>query len=206
MIDYETEEQQIDAIKKWWQENGKAVITGIVLGFSLIGGWQYYGIWQKQQSSLASSFYEKSYRGLTEKNHIAINENTKILKEDYSSSIYVSLSSLLEAKSFVIDKKYKEAQLSLEWVVKNANKDISLLARVRLARVLQQQKKFNEALKVLQIDHPLSFSTLFAETMGDIYKDIKQNKKAQESYIRALSSAKNPKVSEILNIKLDSVK
>ncbi len=34
---YDTEEEQVQAIKEWWKENGKAVIIGAVLG---LGGTQ----------------------------------------------------------------------------------------------------------------------------------------------------------------------
>ena len=28
---YKTEEEQVEAIKKWWQENGKSIIAGVVI-------------------------------------------------------------------------------------------------------------------------------------------------------------------------------
>ena len=34
MTRFETEEQQVEAIKRWWKENGTAVIIGIVLAVS----------------------------------------------------------------------------------------------------------------------------------------------------------------------------
>jgi predicted negative regulator of RcsB-dependent stress response len=40
---YETEEQQVDAIKKWWHENGTMLIVGAVVGLAGLWGWRYYG-------------------------------------------------------------------------------------------------------------------------------------------------------------------
>ena len=31
-----TEEQQIDAIKQWWKENGSSIVTGVVLGLAVL--------------------------------------------------------------------------------------------------------------------------------------------------------------------------
>ena len=39
---YETEEQQVEAVKKWWKENGVSLIVGVVMGLSAIAGWKYY--------------------------------------------------------------------------------------------------------------------------------------------------------------------
>ncbi|MGU3844696.1 YfgM family protein, partial [Vibrio diabolicus] len=39
---YDTEEQQVEAIKDWWKENGKAVIIGAVVGLGGLFGWRYY--------------------------------------------------------------------------------------------------------------------------------------------------------------------
>ncbi len=39
---YTTEEQQVEAIKNWWKENGKAVILGAVVGLGGLYGWRYY--------------------------------------------------------------------------------------------------------------------------------------------------------------------
>ncbi|PAR85254.1 YfgM family protein, partial [Vibrio cholerae] len=39
---YDTEEQQVEAIKDWWKENGKAVIFGAVIGLGGLFGWRYY--------------------------------------------------------------------------------------------------------------------------------------------------------------------
>ena len=42
METYQTEEQQVEAIKKFWQENGNYIISGLVLGFAGFIGFNYY--------------------------------------------------------------------------------------------------------------------------------------------------------------------
>ncbi len=53
-MEYETEEQQVEALKEWWAENGKAVIAGIVLGAGVIGGWTFWKGHQEKQAVIAS--------------------------------------------------------------------------------------------------------------------------------------------------------
>ncbi|MEW8396328.1 MAG: tetratricopeptide repeat protein, partial [Candidatus Thiodiazotropha sp.] len=40
MSEYQTEEEQVEAIKRWWKENGTSVIAGLVIGLGGIFGWQ----------------------------------------------------------------------------------------------------------------------------------------------------------------------
>ena len=57
-MEFETEEQKIDAIKKWWQENGKMVIAGLILGGALIAGWRFYQDYKIKHAEQASVLYE----------------------------------------------------------------------------------------------------------------------------------------------------
>ena len=35
----ETEEQQAERLRQWWRENGRSVLTGLVLGIAIVVGW-----------------------------------------------------------------------------------------------------------------------------------------------------------------------
>ena len=55
MDPFVTEDQQVEALKKWWKENGKSVITGLVLGLAIIVGvrtWFDYRAGREQAASL----------------------------------------------------------------------------------------------------------------------------------------------------------
>ena len=42
---YASEEEQVQAIKKWGKENGPGIIAGLILGLGALFGWRY---WQGQ--------------------------------------------------------------------------------------------------------------------------------------------------------------
>ena len=42
MSEYQTDEEKVEAIRKWWRENGTAVVAGLVLGLAGLIGWQYW--------------------------------------------------------------------------------------------------------------------------------------------------------------------
>ena len=40
--EYLTDRDQEEALRNWWRENWRWILGGIVLGFALLGGWQYW--------------------------------------------------------------------------------------------------------------------------------------------------------------------
>ena len=50
MAEYETEEQQVEALKDWWKQNGLAVIGGAVLGVSALIGWRGWNLASRKAS------------------------------------------------------------------------------------------------------------------------------------------------------------
>ena len=60
-MEYETEEQQVEALKEWWAENGRAIIAGVVLGGVVIGGWGWWQSHRENQAVAASGDGLQSY-------------------------------------------------------------------------------------------------------------------------------------------------
>src|SRR5918993_40830 len=53
---YDLEEQeQIEAIKGWWQDNGKLVMVGVLVCLLAIAGFQGWRYYRAQQSALAAA-------------------------------------------------------------------------------------------------------------------------------------------------------
>ena len=56
---YRTEEEQVEAIKRWWSENGKGVIAAVVIGVLGSVGWQSWQDRQVSQAEAASGIYQE---------------------------------------------------------------------------------------------------------------------------------------------------
>ena len=61
---YTTEEQQLDAFRQWWKDNGRAVIIGAVLGLGGLYGWRYWQSHQHNNYTAMSTQYEQVLTGL----------------------------------------------------------------------------------------------------------------------------------------------
>ena len=79
---YNSEEQQVEAIKSWWQENGKSIIAGVVIGFVGLFGWRYYNDYTRQQSESSAAGYQQVMQNLSE-------QHEKALLEEHHSSAFI---------------------------------------------------------------------------------------------------------------------
>ena len=55
---HQTEEQQVEAIKTFWSNNGNAIIAGLAIGFAGFIGLNYYNEHKLQQEVNASEAYQ----------------------------------------------------------------------------------------------------------------------------------------------------
>ncbi len=205
MSDFRTEEEQAEALKKWWRENGKFIIAGIVIGLAAIFGWRGYNHHIVQQAEAASTLYEEmliASRGNDSEN-VAVYANRII--EGYESSTYGVFAHLMLAKLSAEANELDKAETHLRWILENNNnEEFKHIARLRLARVLIAADKLDIAEKTLNVSKTGDFSTSYDELRGDIY--VKQNKteQARQAYQKALANTAEDGQS-ILQMKLDDL-
>ena len=99
MNEYETEEQQVAALKKWWKENSSTLIIGLLIGVSALYGWRYYAEQNNVHAVQASDLYMQIAQSVTLQtiDDKTLDINNKLIN-DYSDTPYAALSSLALAK------------------------------------------------------------------------------------------------------------
>ena len=60
MEQFATEEQQVEAIKRFWKEHGTAIIVGAALGLGGLWGWRAYSEAQIETKEAASVAYQNA--------------------------------------------------------------------------------------------------------------------------------------------------
>jgi predicted negative regulator of RcsB-dependent stress response len=186
MNDYVTDEEQVERIKKWWSDNGSSVIAGLVIGVGGLLGWRGWVDYKTNQAAEASSHFVTMVNSLENANNDSAIESADIILKDYSSTAYADLARLSLAKAFVEAKEYDKAASQLQSLV-NSKPDISMemLARKRLASILYQQGKLDQALEILKVNFPKQFAAAFEELQGDILAAQGKASNAREAYQRA---------------------
>lgn len=189
MNEYETEEQQVEALKKWWKENGTSLIIGLFVGVSGLFGWRYYVDHKHAHSVQASDMYMQVMQSAALKN---VNDKTldiyNQLINDYADTPYAALSSLALAK-FEYEKDDADAAVAqLELAVKHANDDaIKQIANLRLASLYIEQKNYEEASVLLNKSHDAAYDAKYEELKGDLYLAKGDVDQARTAYDKAIS-------------------
>lgn len=200
---YETEEQQLEAIKDWWKQNANMIIGGVAIGISAIFGWQYYQDQTIVSQSNASVIYQQVMN--TSQSTDSLNEQqTRVnqLQADYANTPYASLAALLLAKQHMAAAEFEKAQQQLEWVASNATQDeIQYLAKIRLAKLFFSVQQLDQALQVLNQEFPSAFQAMALELKGDVLLMKGDKPSAQQAYQQALMVSDSP--SRLLMSKID---
>jgi len=191
MPEFETEEQQIEALKKWWKENATSLILGVSIGLASLGGWKYYVDTKTEHRIEASDIYIS-----LEKQLQANNVNDEIIKTadqlsaEYADTPYAALSSLAMASYQFNKGNIDKAITRLQWVDKNAQEEeIKHTARLRLAGIYISQKKYDEAQALLSLDHPASFNARYEELKGDAFVAKGEIEQARVAYDKAIEQS-----------------
>lgn len=204
-MQYETEEQQVEALKEWWRENGKAVIAGVVLGAAAIGGWGAFKAYQEKQAVAASDMFSQGIDAAIDGDAATASELAKTVGEDHGGTLYASYTYLAAARAAVESGDLDSAATSLRWVVDNAEQDdVKLIASVRLARVLGVQGKATEGLALLPSSYAESFKGLVEEARGDLHVAAGDTNAARTAYTAAQESG-NVSNAEGLLMKLNEL-
>lgn len=205
---YDLEEQeQIATIKSWWGQYGKLAMVTVVAGLLVVGGirgWYYY---QNSQATSAVALFAQLQGAERASDHKKVRDIATQIIEHYGSTPYAALAALAAAKSDFETGDLAAAKTRLQWTIENAKEDeLRDVARLRLARVLLDEKKPDEALKLLETKHGDSFTGLYADVKGDVLLAQGKRQEARAAYQVALdkSDAASP-LRQIIQLKLDAV-
>ncbi len=202
-----SEQEQVEALKKWWHENKNGLIVGLVIGIGAVVGYRSWLDYNERIAKSASDTYEKLMVAVTGNNSQDIATHAGTLVSQYSGTPYAALGALMLAKSKVESGDLAAAAQQLRWAMDNADQDeVAHVARLRLGRVLLSDGKADEALALVKGVNDKAFASGYEELRGDIYLAQGQRELARTAYGQALAtlpaSANNR---EMLQMKLDDL-
>jgi predicted negative regulator of RcsB-dependent stress response len=206
-----TEEEQVEALKRWWNENGKSLLVGIAIAILGVVGWNYYQDMQRQEAETASAYYQRllanaSAVQLGTNERAAIKQDAQTLKAEYSDSAYAQYAALMLARVAVAEQDLEKAETELRWLLSNASEsELVELANLRLALVLQAQGRLPQALALVQ-DKADAWQARRLEIKGDILLAQGDNSGARGAYEKAKQvAAKQGANVALLSLKLDNL-
>lgn len=188
MQDFEDEDQQIEALKQWWKENGKSLIAGVVIGVGGIFGYREYNDHVVGQSQQASDLYNVISAQVKQGNFTDQNKFDQ-LKNDLKHTPYAAMAAMAVARYHFDKGESDEAIGHLEWARSNTDIDeVKHLASIRLATIHLSRDNFEAARGLLEAAYPAAFTMRYEELKGDLYLAEGDKDKARDAYDKAMAA------------------
>ncbi len=199
-----TEEEQVEALKSWWKDNGRSVVAGLVLGLGGVFGWQAWNQHQQSVAQQASYQFEQLSQAMAAGSAESAQKQAEKLVAERPGSIYAVFAALNQARLYLEQADPAAARIQLEWVLANTgDPSFRQIARLRLARLLLTQKELDAAASVVKQAEADSFSGEFALVRGDIAWAKRQYEEARQAYKEALAG--NVGSAALVQMKLDDI-
>lgn len=203
------EDDEQEKARKWWKENRLPIISGVVLGLSIIIGFNWWGEYQTGRAEAASKLYQEMLNN-DQVNHrvvIAATSAGQEIIDDYADTSYSGKAALILARIAFDNNDIDAAKEKLNWAINNSKQfETTHAARLRLATIHIIEKKLPEALELLSVENMDGFESHYYELRGDIYLDLDESDKARDAYRAAIDGLSAGSLYEpVLKMKLDAI-
>lgn len=191
METYGTEEEQVEALKRWWQENGRSIVAAAVLAIGGALGWQYWQQHQETQRLEASEAFQGFIESMggpdgSTADVSQMQARGEQLKIDYPDSGYANFTALHLARLAAQSGDLAGAEQQLRWVLAHkADIDTQQVAQLRLARVLAAAGDTDAALAILQASEGGAYAASWAIALGDVQLLRGERQQATLTYEKA---------------------
>ena len=187
--DYLTDRDQEEALRNWWRENWKWILAGVALGLGLLAAYQYWQTYRSQRAGQAAKVYADLQKALTGNDLEQAGRLLNDLAGDHAKSGYTQQGRLLLAKRDAEAGKFDEAIKHLRQVADtSSDEELAHIARLRLARLLIQTGKHDEALQLLDVEKAGVFAAPMREVRGDALVAKGDAQGARAEYAAALAA------------------
>ena len=180
------EQEQLDQLKAFWNQYGN-LISGLLIAAAAAYlawfGWNWY---QRDQGIKAGSMYDEFDKALQAADAERTGRIFADMKERFPRAAYTGQAGLAAAKLAGEKGQADAARADLAWVAESGSEpEYRSIARLRLAGLLLDEKKFDEALKQLDAVDGSEFAALAADRRGDVLMAQGKGDDAKAAYQKA---------------------
>ena len=206
MAIYDTEEEQLEQLKKWWEANNSSLIAGVAVALVIITGWNFWQNQQQEKRQQASLLYQQLLEGAAKNDGTLVTKLADQITVEHSSTAYAHYAALEKAKSQVNHGDLDGAKAILQQQFQQADSDeLRHVARLRLLQLLIASREYEAGLKLIAEVDPAKeegFAASYDELEGDIYVALDRLDEARNVYQSAIRSGQ---ASPLVQFKLDDI-
>jgi predicted negative regulator of RcsB-dependent stress response len=180
------------------------VVATLIASMAGVKAWNYY---QQQQIEQAAELYSSLLQIEPSGDSKKIGDAAHLLMEAFPGSGYASRAALISARASLEGGDVQNAKSRLQWTLDNTREDeLKDLVRLRLAGILLDEQKYDDALRLLDSKHGDSFDGLYADLKGDVLIAAGKVAEARAAYHKALDRmGKKGTYHNIVQMKLDAL-
>ena len=179
------EQEQVDALKAFWAKYGNLITWTVTLVLAVFAGYTWWQKMERDKGAVASTMYGEMQSAAAAGDAKRAAQILGDMQSKAAKTTYTQLGALLAAKVQADKGDSADAMANLHWVADNGNDENAAVAHLRLAGLLADAKKYDDALKELVLVKPASFTALVSDRRGDI--ELAQGQK--DAAIKAYKSA-----------------
>jgi len=201
---YENENDQVDALKRFFAENGKALAVGVILGVGALVGWRYWTSHQTDSARSASQAYENAIAGLKADKPETLVSAEKFAAENKNT--YGALTSLELAQQYVDRDELEKAAAQLQQgLAATSDENLKGMINIRLARIQVQLKQQDAALKTLDGVKGEGWAAIVADLRGEALLSKGDKQGARTAWESGVKNNASPALSEMMQMKINNL-
>ncbi|MGC8120492.1 YfgM family protein [Marinobacter sp. VGCF2001] len=211
MAELRTEEEQVQAIKDWWKNNGSSLLIGIGAALAIVFGWQAWQNHEAQQRAEAANQFASllnAFSSADEESANTVGFVAETLREEHGDSAYAIYGNLVLARQQMVESQDPAAAVdSLQWALDKAvaHPALELVIRNRLARAQFAAGELDAALATLNdAKDAEAFAAIFSELKGDVLLAKGDRDGAREAYLAAREQSRQGR-NGVLELKLSDL-
>lgn len=201
---YSNENEQTDALRNFFANNGKALAIGVVIGIAALGGWRYWSSHQDDTAKTVSAQYQQLTSAMQAGKPETLEAVDRFASEN--SNTYGALAAMDLAKQYVDAGQLDKAATLLQNGLKDT-KDANLQAviNLRLARIQLQQNQADAALKTLDGVKGDGWTAIVADIRGEALLTKGDKQGARDAWSKGVESDTSPALKQMMQMKMNNL-
>ncbi|HFZ8995826.1 TPA: YfgM family protein [Citrobacter freundii] len=201
---YNNENDQVEALKRFFAENGKALAVGVILGIAALIGWRYWAGHQTESTRSASLAYQNTVIPVSTGKTENIPAAEKFAAENKNT--YGALASMELAQQFADKNELEKAATQLQQgLAATSDENLQAVIKLRLARVQVQLKQTDNALKTLDSVKGEGWTAIVADLRGEALLSKGDKQGARSAWEAGVKSDTTPALSEMMQMKINNL-
>ncbi|MBK4784331.1 MAG: tetratricopeptide repeat protein [Pantoea sp. Pent] len=201
---YSNENEQVDALRRFFANNGKALAVGVIVGIAALGGWRFWSSHQEGADKAASAQYQQLTSAMQADKSQTLEAVASFASEN--NNTYGALAALDLAKQYVATNQLDKAITLLQSGLKDT-KDANLQAviNLRLARIQLQQNQADAALTILNNVKGDGWTAIVADIRGEALLSKGDKQGARDAWSKGAESQASPALKQMLQMKMNNL-